>query len=59
MTQVVTTNNEITENNYVKLAPMLERLNNINLAILKGRLERGMYLARYTTLFVSYKIYIV
>ena len=46
MTQVVTTNNEIAENNYVKLAPMLERLNNINLAILKGRLERGMYLAK-------------
>jgi hypothetical protein len=25
---------------------MLERLNNINLAILKGRLERGMYLSK-------------
>jgi hypothetical protein len=46
MTQVVASNTELQENNYAKLAPMLERLSNINLAILKGRLERGMYLAK-------------
>ncbi len=46
MTQVVASNTELQENNYTKLAPMLERLSNINLAILKGRLERGMYLAK-------------
>lgn len=46
MTQVVASNTELQENNYPKLAPMLERLSNINLAILKGRLERGMYLSK-------------
>ena len=46
MTQITATNNELQENNFTKLAPMLERLNNINLAILKGRLERGMYLSK-------------
>ena len=46
MTQVVASNTELQENNYAKLAPMLERLSNINLAILKGILERGMYLAK-------------
>ena len=46
MTQITATNNELQENNFIKLAPMLERLNNINLAILKGRLERGMYLSK-------------
>ena len=46
MTQVVASNTELQENNYPKLAPMLERLSNINLTILKGRLERGMYLSK-------------
>tara|TARA_R100000773_G_scaffold20599_1_gene18372 strand:+ start:4640 stop:5167 length:528 start_codon:yes stop_codon:yes gene_type:complete len=32
--------------NYEKLEPILGRLTNINLTILKGRLERGMWLKR-------------
>ena len=37
---------ELQESNFNKITPYIDRLANINLAILKGRLERGMYLAK-------------
>jgi hypothetical protein len=39
-------NTELQESNFNKITPYIDRLANINLAILKGRLERGMYLAK-------------
>tara|TARA_B100001939_G_scaffold19630_1_gene16161 strand:+ start:2314 stop:2853 length:540 start_codon:yes stop_codon:yes gene_type:complete len=39
-------NTELQESNHNKILPYLQRLTNINLTILKGRLERGMYLSK-------------
>ena len=39
-------NTELQESNHNKVLPYLQRLTNINLTILKGRLERGMYLSK-------------
>ena len=44
MNQITTS--EIAEKNFIKLEPILEHLKDVNLAILKGRLERGMWLKR-------------
>jgi|TARA_R100001163_G_scaffold61174_1_gene50965 hypothetical protein len=52
MTQI--TNSEIAEKNFSKLQPILDHLKDVNLAILKGRLERGMWLKRIK----SEKLYI-
>ena len=45
MTQLAT-NEELQIQNHEKLTPILNQLKNVNLAILKGRLERGMWLKK-------------
>tara|TARA_R100000353_G_scaffold175574_1_gene146294 strand:+ start:253 stop:792 length:540 start_codon:yes stop_codon:yes gene_type:complete len=55
MTQITTTEDNAIRN-WQKLEPILEHLKDVNLAILKGRLERGMWLKRIKTekLYVGY-----
>ena len=55
MTQIATTEDNAIKN-WQKLEPILEHLKDVNLAILKGRLERGMWLKRIKVekLYVGY-----
>ena len=46
MNQITTSEDNTSVKNWEKLEPILEHLKDVNLAILKGRLERGMWLKR-------------
>ena len=46
MNQIMTSEENTSVKNWEKLEPILEHLKDVNLAILKGRLERGMWLKR-------------